>query len=280
MKILSIESSGHVASAALIEDEILRAEFTINNGMTHSETLMPMLSEMMSLCGEDIKDVDAIAVSAGPGSFTGLRIGAATAKGLGLALGRPLIAISVLESLAFNLYNSHGAVICPIMDARRGQVYNAAFRDGIRLLPDAAGPMDELIDKLNAMDEREYIFLGDGVPVYRELITERLRGSYVFATAENNLQRAASAAQLGMWIYRRWLVENGLSAGEVRKMDLSEIKCFNDKVMDPDDFVPSYIRKPQAEREMEAGLLEDPGLHSLKKMNGDRHGRRYKADKG
>ena len=280
MKILAIEASGLVASVAVTEDDMLKAEFTVNNKLTHSQTLLPMLKEMLHISGESLDDIDAIAVSAGPGSFTGLRIGAATAKGLALAKDIPIIKISSLEALMYELSSDSYDVICPIMDARRGQVYHAAFRDGIRLLPDAAGPIDELIDKLTAMDERDYIFLGDGVPVYKDLITERLRGSYVFATAENNLQRAASAAQLGMWIYSRWLIENGLSPEEVRSTDISEINCFNDKVMDPDDFVPAYIRKPQAEREMEAGLLEDPGLHSLKKMNGERHGKRHKADKG
>ena len=104
MKILSIESSGHVASTAVIEDEVLRAEFTLNNGLTHSETLMPMLAGMLELCGIDKHSIDAIAVSAGPGSFTGLRIGAATAKGLALetcrsaAAGHRMLHIEFRES--------------------------------------------------------------------------------------------------------------------------------------------------------------------------------------
>ncbi len=281
MKILGIESSAHVASAAVIEDEVLRAEFTINNGMTHSETLMPMLADMLRLSGTDKESLDAIAVSAGPGSFTGLRIGAATAKGLALGLDLPIISVSTLESLAFNLCNAEGAVVCPIMDARRGQVYRAAFQNGIRVLQDGAGSMDELIDWLNERlsGNGEVIFLGDGVPVYRKLISERLEGSYVFATAENCLQRAASTAQLGMWAYRRWLIENELTPEKVRSAGTEGIDCFDEHVMSPDDFVPVYIRKPQAQRELEAGLLEDPGMHSLKKLRGEKRDRRHDAEK-
>ena len=276
MKILGIESSGHVASAALIEDDKLRAGFTLNNGLTHSETLMPMLSEMMSFSRERIEDVDAVAVSAGPGSFTGLRIGAATAKGLALGLSCPIVSVSSLHAMAFNLESSYGNLICPIMDARRGQVYCAAFKDGERLLSDDAMSMEGLLEKLSAYKDcaNRMIFLGDGVPVYKELITERLKESCAFAASDNALQRAASVAQLGLWQYKDWLRKNSLELSYMNENALEDIKCFNDIVMDPDDFVPRYIRKPQAQRELEAGMLEDPGLHSLKKMNGEKHGRR------
>ena len=282
MKILSIESSGNVASTAVIEDEVLRAEFTLNNGLTHSETLMPMLAGMLELCGIDKHSIDAFAVSAGPGSFTGLRIGAATAKGLALGLGRPIISVSTLEALAFNLCHASGATVCPIMDARRGQVYRAAFREGIRLIEDGAESMDDFIDRLNGLGHGngEFIFLGDGVPVYREKITERLKGSYVFATAENSLQRAASTAQLGLWAYQKWLIEHGRTAEEVLEEGIAAIDFFDDQVMDPDDFAPHYIRKPQAQRELESGLLEDPGEHSLKKMTGEKHGKKRKPEAG
>ena len=283
MRILGIESSGHVASVALMEDERLKAEFSINNGMTHSQTLMPMLSNMLELCGEDPASLDAIAVSAGPGSFTGLRIGAATAKGLGLGLDRPLIPVSTLEALAYNVVNASGAYVCPIMDARRGQVYCAVFKDGIRLIGEKAESMEELINEINSLSQGrgECIFLGDGVPVYRQLISDKLCGSYVFVTAENSLQRAASVAQIGLWTYRTWLLENDLCAEDVREKGALGIGCFDDRVMSSDDFSPRYIRKPQAQRELEAGLLEDPGLHSLKKMTGDMHEKkRHKDQKG
>ena len=280
MKILSIESSGHVASVALMEDGRLLGEFSLNCGLTHSQTLMPMLSHMMELCGADTAEIDAVAVSAGPGSFTGLRIGAATAKGLAMGIDCPLIAVSTLEALAYNVVNACGAYVCPIMDARRGQVYCAVFRNGERLIAEKAGSMEELIDELNGFTEgNRCLFLGDGVPVYRSLIAERLTKDYTFVTAENSLQRGASVAQLGYLDYSAWLSENGLEAEEVKRVGASGIGCFDDRVMNSDDFSPSYIRKPQAQREMEAGLLEDPGLHSLKKMSGAVHGKRQHKDR-
>ena len=138
MKILAIEASGLVASVAVTEDDMLKAEFTVNNKLTHSQTLLPMLKEMLHISGESLDDIDAIAVSAGPGSFTGLRIGAATAKGLALAKDIPIIKISSLEALMYELASDSHDVICPIMDARRGQVYCAAWRDGEKLIPEKA----------------------------------------------------------------------------------------------------------------------------------------------
>ena len=119
MKILGIEASGLVASTALWEDGVLRAEYTVNNKLTHSQTLLPMTEDMLNREGTALSELDAIAVSAGPGSFTGLRIGAATAKGLALALDLPVISVSSLRALRENLAETDG-VIVPIMDARRG----------------------------------------------------------------------------------------------------------------------------------------------------------------
>ena len=118
MKILGLDSSGIVASVAIVEDDALIAEYTVNYKKTHSQTLLPMLDEIAKMTELDLNSIDAIAVAAGPGSFTGLRIGSATAKGLGLALKKPLIAIPTVEGLAYNLYDTPG-LICPIMDARR-----------------------------------------------------------------------------------------------------------------------------------------------------------------
>ena len=132
MKILALDSSGLVASVALIQDETLVAEYTMNYKKTHSQTLLPMLDEIKKAVDLDLETLDAIAVAAGPGSFTGLRIGSATAKGLGLALDKPLIPVPTLEALAYNLYDTpEDTLICPIMDARRKQVYTGiyAFKD-------------------------------------------------------------------------------------------------------------------------------------------------------
>lgn len=127
MKILAIDSSGLVASVAVVEDETLLAEFTIDYKKTHSQTLLPMLDQMAKMIELDLNSIDAIAVAGGPGSFTGLRIGSATAKGLGLALDKPLLHIPTVDALAYNLYGVE-ALICPIMDARRNQVYTGVYR--------------------------------------------------------------------------------------------------------------------------------------------------------
>lgn len=270
MNILAIESSGLAASAAVLEDDIIKTEFTINNRLTHSETLLPMIRQMYDIAGLDLKSADAIAVSAGPGSFTGLRIGAATAKGLALAMNVPIISVSSLHAMAYGLENVSSAVICTIMDARRQQVYSAAYRDGAAVLSEEPRDIHDYINALNTMydgEDAEYIFVGDGVPVYSDIVSEELIGDVSFAGAMFNRQRAAGTAELGSILYRAWLRDNGLTAEQVRELGADGISCFDETVMNSDDFAPLYLRKTQAEREMAAGLLEDPGQHSLKKMH-------------
>ena len=126
MKILALESSGLVAGIAVAEDDSLLGEYTINYKKTHSQTLLPMLDEVAKMIELDLNTVDAIAVSAGPGSFTGLRIGSATAKGLGLALDKPLIHVPTVDALACNLWGCE-SLICPLMDARRNQTYTGIY---------------------------------------------------------------------------------------------------------------------------------------------------------
>ena len=126
MKILGLDSSGLVASAAIVEDNTLLAEYTTNYKKTHSQTLLPMLAELQKMIELDMESIDAIAIAAGPGSFTGLRIGAATAKGLGLALDKPLVEVPTLEGLAYNLCGTD-KLVCPLMDARRNQVYTGVY---------------------------------------------------------------------------------------------------------------------------------------------------------
>ena len=164
MKILGLDSSGIVASVAIVEEDNLIAEYTVNYKKTHSQTLLPMLDELAKMTELDMDTIDAIAVAAGPGSFTGLRIGSATAKGLGLALKKPLVEIPTVDALAYNLYDAK-ALICPIMDARRSQVYTGIYRFEdhklVTVEAQMAVPMMEMIDKLNERGE-EVIFLGDG----------------------------------------------------------------------------------------------------------------------
>lgn len=164
MKILALESSAVACSVCVTEDEFLIAQSYENSGLTHSVTLLPMTEEMLKNCGLTLKDIDVIAVAAGPGSFTGLRIGVSAAKGLGWALDKPCAKVSTLEAMAWGLA-SVGGELCPVMDARRSQVYNARFHsDGIditRLTPDRAIGLEELEEELKK-EEKEQILVGDG----------------------------------------------------------------------------------------------------------------------
>ena len=243
MKILGIESAALTASVAVVSDGILTAEYTVTDKKTHSQTLLPMLDEVKRILELNPAEIDAIAISAGPGSFTGLRIGAATAKGLGLALGKPLVAVSTLEALAFNLAGSE-LLLCPVMDARRNQLYNALYRwtrteqtefDAGGCLTEVAAPravaVDALMEELNARGEA-VIFLGDGVPVVSRN-TNLLTVPYSVAAPNNSRARAASVAALGA-LYA--------AAG---------------KTVSAEDFAPEYLRKSQAEREREEAIQYD-----------------------
>ncbi len=234
MKILGLDSSGIVASVAIVEDENLIAEYTVNYKKTHSQTLLPMLDELAKMTELDLDTIDAIAVAAGPGSFTGLRIGSATAKGLGLALKKPLVEIPTVDALAYNLYDAN-ALICPIMDARRSQVYTGiyCFQDHklVTLEEQMAVPVAELIEKLNERG-KAVIFLGDGVPVFAKTIEETLKVPYSFAPAHVNKQRAAAVATL------------------------AQLYAKEGKVVTAMEHVPEYLRVSQAERERAQRLKE------------------------
>ena len=151
MKILALDSSATVATVALFEDGRLLAEFTLNNGNTHSETLLPMVEAVLKMYGETPDGIDVFAVTTGPGSFTGVRIGAATIKGLAFGTDKPCVEVSTLEAIAENLAFRDG-LICPVMNARRSQVYTALFRskDGVltRLMEDSAISIEELDELL------------------------------------------------------------------------------------------------------------------------------------
>lgn len=253
MKILSIESSGLTAGCAYTEDGVLKSEYYINNRLTHSATLLPMIRDMLKLLGVEIGELDAVAVSSGPGSFTGLRIGAATAKGLTLAFDIPVVKVSSLKGLAV-LLPVKDTLICPVMDARRGEVYGAAYlcrasESGDlqyeQMIPDSALPIEDYLLKVADILKENDIsccFTGDGVPVHRALIRERLKDAVSFAPEGLSKQRAMGIASLAE----------------------SELKKGN--TVSSDDLVPDYLRRPLAEKEKEEGLLEDPGSHSLKKL--------------
>lgn len=232
MRILGIESSSLVASVAVVEDEVLIAEYTVNFKRTHSQTLLPMLDEIVKMVELDLDTIDAIALSGGPGSFTGLRIGSATGKGLGLALKKPLVSVPTVDAMAYNLYGC-AYTVCPIMDARRNQVYTGIYnnRNGFSIRKEqCAMDIGELIEELNASEDK-VIFLGDGVPVYKKQIQETMTVPFLFAPAHLNRQRASAVATLGSRYY-----EEG-------------------KTLTAAGHAPDYLRKPQAEREREANGL-------------------------
>ena len=300
MKIICLDSSGLTASVAILEDDQLVAEYNVTYKKTHSQTLLPMLDELKKMIDLDLATVDAIAIAKGPGSFTGLRIGSATAKGLSQALDKPIVEIGTLEGMACNLYGSSD-IICPIMDARRQQVYTGvfmyesalcdnAFAEGSAelcgdavaegsaklcgdavasdsaescintvesgsakscintvesgsakyseyrlktLLPDSAMSIEELITKVSEIaDEqnRNIVFLGDGVPVFKEAILEALKDRCSFAPAHMNRQRAAAFGYLAL---------ERFAAGEV-------VSCY--------EHAPEYLRLSQAERERNEGI--------------------------
>ena len=238
MRVLAIDSSGLTATVAIVEDEQTIAEYTTNYKKTHSQTLLPMIDEMVRMVDADLKDIDAIAVAGGPGSFTGLRIGSATAKGLGLAIDKPLIHVPTVDAMAYSMYGCED-IICPIMDARRKQVYTGLYSFSHKKNEDGglydepvfqvlrmqmAVPVEELIRHLNVY-RRRVVFLGDGVPVYKEMLAEGLKVPYSFAPSFMNRQRAAAVGALGIRYYEEGRYE---SAAEFR---------------------PEYLRKSQAERE-------------------------------
>ena len=234
MNILGIDSSGLVASVALQSDDKLVGEYTIHNKKTHSQTLLPMIHDMLEMADVSVKELDAIAIASGPGSFTGLRIGAATAKGLGGALSIPLIAVPTLEGLAYNLAGAE-ALVCPIMDARRQQVYNGIYindKELVTIRDQRALPIAEVVEDIEKIfaensDLKRVIFLGDGCRVYMSYIEENLKVPFETAPPQAMTQRASSVAALG------------------------ELKYNEGKYVSPGDFSPVYLRKSQAERERE-----------------------------
>lgn len=235
MKILALDSSGLVASVAVAEDGILLGEYTINYKKTHSQTLLPMLEAVRDMIELDMESVDAIAVAAGPGSFTGLRIGSATAKGLAQAINKPVLGIPTLEGLAYNLYGTD-KLVCPLMDARRNQVYTGVYifqkEEGCYALhtvkEQCAVDISQIVEFLNEAGKKtgkEILFLGDGVPVFQAVLAEKLTVPFGFVPAHLNRQRAAAVAALGEVYFRQG------------------------KAVPAAEHVPEYLRLSQAERE-------------------------------
>lgn len=227
MKLLAIDSSGLAATVALLDEDILVGEYTIHNKKTHSQTLLPMIDAMLGMAEISIDEVEGIAVAEGPGSFTGLRIGASTAKGLAQGIHVPIVAVPTLEGLAYNLTGAD-ALICPIMDARRNQAYYGIY--DVRgaapeaLVPQAAAPVKEVAEQVNSIG-RPVIFIGDGVPVFKEYLDSAVKVEFHYGADSVRYQRASSVASLG-----RIYFEQG-------------------RAVPAAEFAPVYLRMSQAERE-------------------------------
>lgn len=226
MQIFAFESSAKAASVALLTDGVLTAERYQNDGQTHSRTMMKLAKDLLEDCGLSPADLDLVAWANGPGSFTGVRIGAAAAKGLCWGAELPCVPVSTLEAMAWNAVDLEG-VICCCMDARRSQVYNALFRgeEGkiVRLRPDRAISLKELAADLRGFDEPIW-FVGDGAVLSFENLSAEL-GTPRIVHEKNRQQRASGVA---------------LAAYEAALQGVRE---------DPGTVVPNYLRLSQAERE-------------------------------
>ena len=232
MKILSLDTTAEVCTAAICDDKRLIAEMTVNTGNTHSETLLPVVEQILKISETNLDEIDCFSCSTGPGSFTGVRIGVATVKGIAYGKNKPCVSVSTLEALAYNLIGFDG-IICPVMNARRKQVYNALFecQNGIltRLCDDRALSIEELDEELSSSDKHIYL-VGDGYDItlkgfkktVPEFVPERMRTQSAYSVACCALEKY-NAGQT-------------LTDGEL---------------------VPIYLRPSQAERERNARLQNE-----------------------
>ena len=227
MKLLAIESATLTASVAILDDDVIIAEYSVTFKKTHSQTLLPMIDEIVSMLEIDLNNIDAIAISGGPGSFTGLRIGSATAKGLGLALGKPLIHVPTLDAMAYQIFGMD-AIICPLMDARRGNVFTGIYsnKEEFKVLQEQSHKsLANLCKELEQYGKKVY-FLGDGVKAYKDVLEKECKFPFSFAPAFASVPRAATVAALGKKYY-----EMG-------------------KIQTATEHVPDYLRLSQAEQQL------------------------------
>ena len=228
MLVLSVDSSSATATCALVKDDQILGEINLNSKREHSVIIMDLIDEILKRYNLTIKDVDAFAISEGPGSFTGLRIGMATIKGMAFSTNKPCISISTLDTLAYNVVNFDG-IICPIIDALRDNVYTNLYKnvDGkLTAISEAAClSLTELIEDLNKRNEK-VIFVGDGVAKHRNRITEEVSNT-IFAPLNCLYPKASSLGELA-------------------------IDKLNQGITSPlNEFAPVYLRKSQAETEYE-----------------------------
>ena len=229
MKILALECSATPASCAIVEDTKIIAQSFINVKLTHSQTLLPLVSSMLKASLTDLDDIDAFAITSGPGSFTGIRIGISAIKGLACAENKPCYAVSTLRAIAENFCGTE-CIVCAVMDARCNQVYNALFSvsgDTVtRLCDDRAVMIEEVCSELESLKENNLpIFIsGDGADI--------------FYTAAKDIKNIKKAPPLSQW-------QNAAAVGLV-----AEKEQKNTKPLSPEELLPFYLRLPQAEREL------------------------------
>ena len=235
MIVLSMDSSSLVTTVALLKDEHLLGEFTLNFKREHSVILMEKIEMLLKDCNIDISEVDGFVVSKGPGSFTGLRIGMATVKGLSMGSNKPYLSISSLDALAYSLVNFDG-IICPIMDALRDSVFTCMYKSSngelSKIIDYSALSLDELVEVLQQKDE-PVIFTGDGVYKYKEYLLEKLPNAK-FAPNHLSVVKASALGELGMELLRKDQYDDMNSA-------------------------PLYLKKPKAERELEQRMKMQNG---------------------
>lgn len=231
MKILGVDSSATAASVAIMEDERLIGEFFINTKLTHSQTLIPMINELLTNTNTSLSDIDVLAVNTGPGSFTGVRIGVCAVKGLAMPQNKPCASVSTLKSMAHNL--SHiDCIVCAVMDARCNQVYNALFdcENGeiTRLCDDRALKIDELKQEVSRFSKKVYL-VGDGAKLCFESFSDL--ENIVLAPEILRYQRASGVCKEAM-------------------KECSEL-------LTPACLMPRYLRLPQAQRELKKRMEEN-----------------------
>ena len=232
MKILAIDSSSIAGSVALYEDDEIKYKDISHDKRTHSETLLPMIDKLKSETNLDLSTIDAIAITGGPGSYTGLRIGGATAKGLGLALDKPIINVPTMEALAYNACESN-ILVCPMMDARRERVFTGLYKFDDKQIEVIKDQCVLTIDELVSEIDEPVLFLGDGVDAYREMLDEKVKVEHFFAAEEDNSVKASSFVKLAKEFFDEGKFESA------------------------DEHKPDYLMLSQAERELKEKQKND-----------------------
>lgn len=224
MKIFAMDTSSLTATVAVIDDDKILGEYSLCDKLTHSQTIMPMTDEVLKNLNITLDDIDVFSVCIGPGSFTGLRIGMATVKTFSQALSKPIIGVSSLDAIGNNIYCPDGTKVCPIIDARRSEVYNAIYVNGVKTVEDRPLHISELLDELKG---EKVIFCGDAAILHKDFIAGYKEAGWMTAPPNLILPKASSVAYSALL--------------RAKKGDFDNAFTLN----------PAYLRKSQAERELE-----------------------------